>query len=251
MPVWLLPHLLSLDAPVVALVWQALLAKTTGTDLEWADRTALGLSAWLIYLVDRLLDVRVGPGPATARHRFYRTYGSWCLGLAGLVAAADVAVIGCCLNPAVVRTGLLVLGVVLVYLAAVHWAGVKGGGWKEGTVAGLFTAGTFVAVWARFGLARPEFPGSFFILCFLNLVLIAGWEDEATGLVRLVWRGYGGFVFVFIVYCLAASGGIWARATGSSAAALLALRLGGGRLSPDTRRALADIALLTPVWFLL
>lgn len=57
-PAWLLPNLLSLDAPLVAVCWQALLAADTGLALRPAAQVALGLTVWLIYIVDRLLDVR-------------------------------------------------------------------------------------------------------------------------------------------------------------------------------------------------
>jgi hypothetical protein len=57
-PVWLWMNLLSLDAPLVALVWQDLLARCYGTLLLPAGRTVLGLTVWAIYIADRLMDVR-------------------------------------------------------------------------------------------------------------------------------------------------------------------------------------------------
>jgi hypothetical protein len=72
-PAWLWFNLLSLDAPVVALVWQDFLARCYPATLLLTGRAVLGLTVWAIYLADRLLDIR---HPASAeesiRHEFYR-----------------------------------------------------------------------------------------------------------------------------------------------------------------------------------
>ena len=87
---WQAANLLSLDAPVVALAWQALLAQVTGTMLMPAGRWALGLTVWAIYLADRLLDVRDGRrAPQTARHAITRRHRLGMSVLLGMVLAAD------------------------------------------------------------------------------------------------------------------------------------------------------------------
>src|SRR3954451_15813809 len=53
---WLWPNLLGLDAPLVAVVWQALFARTVHVTLFPAARLALALAVWAVYLADRLLD---------------------------------------------------------------------------------------------------------------------------------------------------------------------------------------------------
>lgn len=59
-PLWLWPNLLSLDAPIVAVVWLAMFARTWRVDfLQWESYLALGLAVWVIYVVDRLLDVKL------------------------------------------------------------------------------------------------------------------------------------------------------------------------------------------------
>ena len=70
---WLWPHLLSLDAPLVAVVWQACWAQSAHVRLSWCHPCVLGLGVWLIYLVDRLVDsARAVPGDiVTARHAFH------------------------------------------------------------------------------------------------------------------------------------------------------------------------------------
>ena len=72
-PLWLYPNLLSLDAPLVAVAWLHVFARTWRLDYHpWEAYVTLGLAVWVIYVADRLLDVsmlggscaRVG-GPAS------------------------------------------------------------------------------------------------------------------------------------------------------------------------------------------
>src|SRR5207247_4400738 len=68
--IWL--SLLCLDAPLVALVWQWLFARTYHVKLDFSSRAALFLTAWLIYLIDRWVDTIKLPSeaPISLRHRF-------------------------------------------------------------------------------------------------------------------------------------------------------------------------------------
>lgn len=49
-------HLLSLDAPTVAMLWTWFIAKTSGVRLPWASVFAMGVAVWVLYAADRLLD---------------------------------------------------------------------------------------------------------------------------------------------------------------------------------------------------
>src|SRR5205085_553174 len=70
--VWL--SLLCFDAPIVAVAWQALFARTFGAHLHLSIRALLFLTAWLIYLADRFADtIKLPAGsPISLRHRFCR-----------------------------------------------------------------------------------------------------------------------------------------------------------------------------------
>jgi hypothetical protein len=73
-PWWLWPNVLSLDAPLVAVIWQAALAKVHKVALLPALSITLFIAVWLIYIVDRVLDgfsMRHAPRVAT-RHAFYQ-----------------------------------------------------------------------------------------------------------------------------------------------------------------------------------
>ncbi len=77
-PWWLIPNLLSLDAPLVAVVWLYIFAKTWRVEyLPWAAYVSLGLVVWVIYVTDRLLDASLGggiPEKLEARHAFHQRH---------------------------------------------------------------------------------------------------------------------------------------------------------------------------------
>src|SRR3954447_10807188 len=72
--VWL--NLVCLDAPLVAITWQLLFAKSFGIAVANGDTLALFLTAWLIYLADRLGDsMSLGAGGVMSlRQRFCRRH---------------------------------------------------------------------------------------------------------------------------------------------------------------------------------
>src|SRR5580698_3499004 len=118
-PIWLWFNLLSLDAPLIALVWQDFLSRCYPTLLHATGRGVLGLTVCAIYLGDRLLDVR---RPASAlesiRHRFYRRRRAFALSLLAIVVCVDALVTTFWLRPAVRESGLFLTAGVVAYLAA-------------------------------------------------------------------------------------------------------------------------------------
>lgn len=63
---------LSLDAPLVAVAWQALLAESFGRALGWERRALVFACVWLGYTADRLLDARSRHAESSARHDWHR-----------------------------------------------------------------------------------------------------------------------------------------------------------------------------------
>ena len=180
-PLWLWPNLLSLDAPLVAVLWQGFLAYRFALPLRPAGRLVLGLTVWAIYLLDRLLDARKPPpvkGTAEpARHRYYRRHFELMAALLAIVIAADAFVAMVWLRPAVLRVGLILLAGVLVYLATFHISGLSAKIPKEIAAAVLFTAGTFLTAWSTIPCLSLAWPAvAFFLLCLANIVAIEVWE---------------------------------------------------------------------------
>jgi hypothetical protein len=75
-PWWLWPNVLSLDAPLVAILCQAALARAHKVSLLPSVYAALFLAVWLIYVVDRVLDgfTMKDEERLSARHAFYRRH---------------------------------------------------------------------------------------------------------------------------------------------------------------------------------
>ncbi len=246
MPVWLWPNILSLDAPVVAVVWQGFLARCYGgPDPSPAARTALFLAVWSIYIADRLIDVRhpvpaAGPdkGQETPRHRFYRENAVF----AGVVLAlilAGLAIFALQLPVGVIGNGLGVAGLVASYGGVFPWRGARH--LKQQSAGLLFSAGVFLVAWSggaghRELLVAPAL--AFGALCLGNMKLV---EKRSLG-------GPGrGLLVAFAVVCLFGASSPWFAAVAASAAALAAIDGLGTALPRDARGVLADLALLTPL----
>lgn len=255
LPFWLFPNAWSLDAPLIALLWQALLAQATGIPLRFPAQVALGLTVWAIYIADRLLDVRGEAAPGESlRHRFYRRHQRAAAWLLGGIAAVDGVWIGYHVRPEVFRSAIGPGFAVLGYLLYVHRRGARPGLPKQLLAAALFTAGTFVAAWAgaAYPLAQLAVSGLlFFGVCLANLVLIESWEyglntPRETALVRrhlIPWTailGIGAYL---------SGTGAWGLAICGSLAILQALSALDSRVTPPARAALADAALLTPLLY--
>ena len=254
---WLLPHLLSLDAPLVALVWQAWWARSAGVHLLLSHRIALGFAVWSIYLADRLADVR-GPeraDTATSRHRFSRRWhGPLRLLLAvALGGLAAVTVLGG-LPSEDVWAGLGLAVLMSGYFAWVHLVQVHlGRWWKEAWVGAAFAGGT--ALFVRHGLDGGGWlaVALFGVTCFGNCALITRWENggrPATG--GFLRPACGAIALLAAGLALAGHGSFPTVPVAFAAAGLRLLDGPAGRArSLDARRVLADVALLTPLWWLL
>ncbi|TWT92976.1 hypothetical protein [Neorhodopirellula pilleata] len=192
--------LMSIDAVLVAVVWQALFTRTfLDRSPTFAQAWALGSTVWLIYVADRLLDAsRLDlTRPHTLRHRFHhrhaRTFAIvWVL---VLIVAVTVVVVG--LSPALIRAGLILATAVLMYGAGVHFVPRNGDAErgrrrfvpKEIRVGVLFAFGVSLSAWTHVSVSDPDAIGALFlatvaaaVLFSLNCLLVSRWEaglDEA------------------------------------------------------------------------
>ncbi|MEN3368155.1 MAG: hypothetical protein V7609_298 [Verrucomicrobiota bacterium] len=287
--VWL--NLVCLDAPVVAVVWHSLFARTFEVPANMGNSAALFLTAWFIYLGDRLADaVSLTPGsPRSLRQEFCATHRDiWIVALL-LIGGLDAYVIWQTTAAETFFAGTVVGLLGLIYLVLNHplgriWRFVP---LKEFAVGFLFAAGTLVALLP----ALPRINAAFVIgalafasLCMLNCISIACWErdlDEAQRKVSVATR-YPGItrhvgsicaLLAFVSFVIAIVYPAAAPLLGAiSLSALLLTWLNAstdpkeGRfpnrprrfvnrrslnLDPDQRTALADLVLLTPIISLL
>jgi hypothetical protein len=145
------------------------------TPVHWATPIVLALVVFVIYTVDRLLDIRKPNRPPTGRHRFHHRYAPL---LWRVVAGAILLGLGLTflLPGSVVRFGF-VLGIVCaVYVGAVFRLPARHPALllKEPLVALLYSAGIWGSVWVQ----RPTVSGieisealMFVGIAFQNLIL--------------------------------------------------------------------------------
>ncbi len=251
-PVWLWLNLLSLDAPLVALVWQDFLARCYPTTLHPQGRAALGLTVWAIYLADRIIDVsHAATATESMRHRFYRHHRTVAKALFALVILTDLLITLTWLRPTIMNNGMLVSAGVIAYLAIfplTRWGAPAS---KKPLAALLFTAGTFLIAWTGIGqpirhLALPA--AAFCALCLGNLLLVGRWSRVSRGHSTggPAWLLFAVFVVIAIVTIWSSS---WFAAIVASAAGLCALAQWGQEIPGDARCVLADAVLLTPLLF--
>lgn len=246
---WLWPNLLSLDAPIVAVLWQVLFARCFHADVNALAAALLVLAVWLIYAADRVFDAW-NESSALPRHEFYRRYWRFIAPVWSAVFAITGWLAWTRLPAALFERGVLLLAAVGIYFAVVHllprrfrcaWP-------KEIAVAVLFALGASLAAWGRVRSAEDfETIFLFSCLCWINCVAISQWEHR-----QFVWPiGAAAMcVAVAAVILLYQHRPVLSGAETASALAFVLLDRGRDRLSRDALRVLADVALLSPVFFL-
>ena len=274
---WQWPTILSLDAAIVAVLWQGLLAHVAAVSLGWQHAFVLGASVWLAYAAangaleqaDRWIEGwRLQTDQIrTQRHYFYQRW-RWPLGFCWLaVLGADISVALLHLTHREFLGGLLLLAPVAVYLLS-HQLIHRDHRWrapKEVCVALLLSGGVSLFLLTAPGvmlraLAAPL--GLFTLLCFANCALISIWEkgvDQAHGQTSLAlqFRRARGFtralpwiLAVIAVGCLPTAAGAGRDAIACAAASgvlLGVVSLAERRFGSRLARVLADAALLTPI----
>ncbi len=265
---WQWPTIASLDAPLVAVLWQQSLAAAAGIRLRPVHAVVLGLSVWLSYVADRWIEGwRLDPEHVrTHRHRFYQHWSWPIAGLGAAVVTADVAAASAGLSRREFLAGLALLAPVAAYLIS-HQLLHLDRRWrlpKEICVAALFGAGaalfSLVAPGADLRALAPPLA-LFVLLCFANCALISVWEDRVdrshgqTSL-ALQFRGAARLIRALPWVLAAASAALYVPAPALSRPAIgcaLASSLLLGllerwepRLGRESARVLADLALATP-----
>ena len=135
--------MLSLDAPLIAVLWQALFAQTFAVPLTWYHVTLLAVPVWLVYSADRLFDGwSADPRAAqTRRHRFYTAHRWKVVGVWLVLLTGSLVVTALTLRPSELAGGLLVLGATSAYFVYLHLLPANLAVPKEILVALLFGAG--------------------------------------------------------------------------------------------------------------
>jgi hypothetical protein len=169
-------NILSLDVALGAIVSALFFARVFDVHLRMNSLIALGLTVWMIYTVDHLLDARkLKRNASTERHRFHQRHFKVLvviLILAGLVVTSQLFFI---------RTPVLIGGLVLSWIIVIYFLTLKKLKYlKELAGAILYTGGVLVAPLSLYhnSLLVPQviLICQFFITALINL-LIFSWFD--------------------------------------------------------------------------
>lgn len=241
---WLWPNLLSLDAPLVALLWQILFARCFHARVEPLPSVLLVLAVWLIYAADRTLDSWSGSG-LRPRHEFYRRHWKALLPLWIAALGAGVALAWTRLTPELFYSGAALGAGVVLYFALLHLGIFQKT--KEAAVAVLFALGATLSAWPNVRtLADVEAIALFSCLCWINCVAIEHWESESEWPVAEV----AGAIAVVATVLLSSQRPVIGGAVAASAVCFVLLDCAHRRFSKDALRVLADVALLSPLFLL-
>jgi len=250
----------------VAIAWALLFARAGRVHIGGATVAVLALAVWLIYLADRLFDglAAVDQSALRERHRFcarHRAGVCACAAL-GVILAAWLARKG--LNVSDVKAGMLLAGLVGVYMLCVHLGGaaVSRSFPKEVAVGVIFAAGAALPVWSQseaLSWSGICLWALFAMICTLNCMAIESWEKQAIAKTTagqpptMKWAGsrIGAFATLAVtvslpVFFLFPREHAAVEASTGAALLILLLNLFRTRLSGNLLRVLADGALLAP-----
>ena len=261
LPLWALPTAVSLDAPLVAVAWQGLFAKTFGLVLDPNEIFLLFASVWLIYTADRLLDsLKLEPRKIHSYRHAFVYHHRRSLSLVWLVVLALVAIFSWLeLGPYLFKLGLLVLGLCLLYGLGIHRFKAYFGSSKELQIGAVFALGTLVVFLPQLSLQQLWLGWlCFALLCSFNCYLIAVAEkalDQAQNdpslaqqfaglepLLKFVLPAFG-LIFALLAFYLRTP---LYLLMALSSLALAFLLLYKAQLGNELVRVLADAVLLSP-----
>lgn len=281
-PWWLWPSLLSLDAPLVAVVWLYMFARAWQVNyLAWPAYVALALGVWAIYVVDRLLDRKLrSPGDPLLgqRHDFHARHAKkFIVGVVLAVLGALLLVLGFLPAELLISYSGPAIGLVVAFFLLVTLSPMTGEvPFIRNLVAGLaFGYGTAMMAhirvpsqgWVAMALSRETL--GFAVLCALNITAIHLWEhsrmsddpevkagDEMSLTLPLTLVAGGAFVFAYMDNPWMFGRGYPGEEPSArpffyailiSAALLQILNRTRARFSIPALRTLADVAMIAPL----
>ena len=178
-----------LDAPLIAVAWQAMMADAFSVRVRAVARVVLFLTVWAIYLGDRYADVASLPQgiSMSARQAYCRAHQRLWRWLVPMVLIGDALLVALFVKRAVLCVGAVVGAGCVLYLLANRFADRA---WrhvpvKELTIGVLFAIGTVAPLIASPAVVRVDFPVGVFLLgCLisLNSIAIATWEQPLDAL---------------------------------------------------------------------
>lgn len=169
-------NLLSLDVALGAVIGSLFFIKIYEVEVSYPSLISLGITVWIIYTADRLLDVQDVAGEAASdRHRFHQRNQKKLK--YGIVTAmfADIALIFF-MPLEVIKNGMFLSGVVVVYILLRRKLHIS----KELLVAILYTAGVLLPAWPEYQMRLIQYLPilAFFLIALINLIIFSWYEKE-------------------------------------------------------------------------
>lgn len=153
MPWWLWVDVLCVVAPIAALAWHWLFARSTNVKLHPATHPTLALAVWIIAVSDRLLEAR--RRRLTWRHWFvWRFRYPFFVLLAGALAVCFWLSFYALPQVILELGGILAIGVILYLFFARIQPGSKLAVPRDLVRGALFTVGAMIAVWGTSNVPR-------------------------------------------------------------------------------------------------
>ncbi len=193
--------MLSLDVVAGALGSGIMVSSLCGYLVTPHFLAILGISVWLIYTLDHLLDARRLKGSAsTLRHRFHHLYFKYIVLAWILLALAGAILVFCRLELSAIYFGLIMFGFAMAHLSLVRLVGNQTSPLliKEMGVAVVYSGGIWgLPVLETGNWIQPVIWVSFFqflLLAFINLLLFSYFEyetdeqDKHTSYVRAIGK---------------------------------------------------------------
>lgn len=246
---------LSLDAPLVALVWQNAVSTHLDLPLDRHHRILVFLSVWLGYSADRWFDAWRHRKNVSMRHRFYFRF-RWPLLSAWLfVLAAAITLALQTLNSQELVSGfcLAFFSIAISLVAQFGRLGRFRPIVKSVLAASLVTASVLLFAFPENANERFSSIALLLATFTLNCSFIHCW-DQAIDAIQETgpgdsWSLIGlriaiGFALIAFLLCHRSPLFFYALA---STLLLSIIHFSRDRLNPETRRTLADICLLTPL----
>ena len=263
-------HLLSLDAPTVAVIWTIFVAHCEQVVLPWTLSAAMFIAVWMLYAADRLLDARPllhgSQAELQDRHWFHHHHRGRFVGII-VVAALPLILLLHTMDAAVLHLYTLLAVLLAAWLLVIHalpQGRIRARRLpKELAVGAYFPAAIFIPTYVHTFHPWSLLPSAFLLgaLCTLNCLFITAWERNFsfTRKAKPAAQTAGTALIVFAL-TLAAAAMTVALSSAASRPIAIACALSTGLLlvlnarSTQTQavflRAAADLALLTPLFFL-
>lgn len=170
-------NLLSIDVALGAVCSALFFARTFEVQLIPIGLTAMGLTVWIIYTTDHLLDARKVKKPAsTRRHQFHQQHFNTLAGCVGLAVLLNGMAIYFIRKPVLVGGLMLITGVGLYLIVQQYMKFLK-----ETVIALMYTLGVLLPSLVMTPIPYHDWPWvllvQFFLTALLNL-LIFSWFDR-------------------------------------------------------------------------